>query len=61
LLGKQKTNQNFIKSIKKGKNMKIIYIDGSVLECNKIEILGSNLYCDDYRIVSVFDIDHIED
>ena len=40
--------------------MSIIFTDGSVLECNTIEICGSKLYVDGYRVVDMYDIDSIE-
>lgn len=40
--------------------MRIIYNDGSVLECNHIEIIGDRLFCDEVYIVDIYDIDHIE-
>ena len=40
--------------------MKIILTDDSVLECNTIEIYGSKLYVDGYRIVEMYDVDSIE-
>ena len=41
--------------------MKIIYKDGSALECYTIEICGGELYCDDMYIVPVDDVERIED
>lgn len=41
--------------------MRIIYTDGSILECSTIEICGNDLFCDDYRIVPVTDIEKIEE
>lgn len=41
--------------------MIIIYNDGSTLTCDLIEISGSNLFIDGYRIVSIEDIMSIED
>lgn len=41
--------------------MTVIYIDGSVLTCSKIEVNDGYILCDDYRIVDNDDIDHIED
>ena len=40
--------------------MRIILTDGSVLECNTIEIYGSKLYVDEYRIVEMYDVNRIE-
>ena len=40
--------------------MEIIYNDGSILECSTIEFYGSDLYVDDYRIVSIDDVERIE-
>lgn len=40
--------------------MSIIFTDGSVLECNTIEIYGSKLYVDEYRIVDIYDVDRVE-
>ena len=40
--------------------MSIIFTDGSVLECNTIEICGSELYVDGYRVVDMCDVDSIE-
>lgn len=40
--------------------MIIVYNDGSVLECNKIEFYGTLLYCDEVNIVDLCDVDHIE-
>ena len=40
--------------------MIIIMYDGSVLECNKIEIYGNELIADDYRIVPIIDVNRIE-
>lgn len=40
--------------------MKIIYNDGSVLTCNTIEVIGNDYFCDEYRIVPICDVDHIE-
>ena len=41
--------------------MRIVYKDGSVLTGNKIEIIGDTIYFDDYRYVSVWDVDCIEE
>lgn len=41
--------------------MVVVYTDGSTLECSRIEICGNDLYCDDYRIVPICDVDHIEE
>lgn len=40
--------------------MVIIYNDGGILECNTIEFYGSDLYVDEYRIVSIDDVERIE-
>ena len=40
--------------------MRIIFYDGSELTCNTIEIYGSDLYCDEYRIVPMCDVERIE-
>ena len=41
--------------------MIIIYNDGSTLTCNLIEISGSSLIIDGYRIVPIDEIISIED
>lgn len=40
--------------------MRVIYTDGSVLNCESIEICGSDLICDDYRIIPICYIERIE-
>ena len=39
--------------------MKIIFTDGSVLECNEIEFSGCEIIVDGYRIVSIGEIEKI--
>lgn len=41
--------------------MKVIYTDGSVLECNTIQIDYNAIYCDLVYTVHIDEIDHIED
>lgn len=41
--------------------MKIIYNDGSILECSTIEISGNHIYADDIYVVNVDDIEIIEE
>lgn len=41
--------------------MKVVYTDGGVLTCNKIEYFDDGIFCDDYRIVKNYEIDHIEE
>lgn len=40
--------------------MTIIYNDGSKLECSTIELCGNELFCDEYRIVPMCDVERIE-
>ena len=41
--------------------MQIVYCDGSILECSKIEIYGKDLYADDCYIVPLCDVEKITD
>lgn len=41
--------------------MKIIYEDGSVLDCHKIEIADDHVYADDIYCVLVEDVKEITD
>ena len=41
--------------------MRIVYTDGGVLTCSSFTIEGDCLYADDYLIVPISDIDHVED
>lgn len=41
--------------------MKIILSDGSILTCSSIQIIGYDLYCDEYRIVPTCDVERIEE
>jgi hypothetical protein len=40
--------------------MKVIYKDGSVLECYEIIFAGDHIICDDIYIVPIEDIDRVE-
>lgn len=40
--------------------IKIVYYDGGVLTCNKLEDYGNAYYCDEYRIVYKNEINYIE-
>lgn len=41
--------------------MKIIYNDGSTLECSYIEISERNIYADEIYIIHIEDVERIED
>ena len=38
----------------------ILFEDGEVLTCNTLEVNGTDLIADGYRIVSIFEIERIE-
>jgi len=40
--------------------MSIIFTDGGVLTCEKIEICGDIIIADDYRIVDLCEVERIE-
>ncbi len=41
--------------------MNIVLNDGSILSCRKIEIYGNTIVADEYRRVSIFDVERIEE
>lgn len=40
--------------------MSIVFLDGSVLNCNYIEFSGSMIIADGYHYVNIGEVDHIE-
>lgn len=41
--------------------MKVIFYDGSILECSTIYFEDNNIICDDYRVIPFIEILRIEE
>ena len=49
-----------IKLLEQTSVVKVIFHDGSVLDCARLDIYGNSLVADEYRHFNDYDIDHIE-